>query len=56
MGPNFFSWPLESISPFCDENKVLESTNDVILKDQLNYLNGPNLLQNIYRLGTYDWI
>ena len=51
MGPNFFSHGhLNLFHPFCDENKVLESTNDVILKDQLNYLNG----LTYYRIFT-DW-
>ncbi len=31
---------LNQFHPFCEQNKVLESKNDVILKDQLNYLNG----------------
>ena len=31
---------LNQFHPFCKENKVLESKNDVILKDQLIYLNG----------------
>ena len=41
---------LNLFHPFCDENKVLESINDVILKDQLNYLNG----LTYYRIFT-DW-
>ena len=31
---------LNQFHPFCKENNVLESKNDVILKDQLIYLNG----------------
>jgi hypothetical protein len=41
---------LNQFHPFCEENKVLESKNDVILKDQLNYLNGITY----YRIFT-DW-
>ena len=40
----------EALKFMQDENKVLESTNDVILKDQLNYLNG----LTYYRIFT-DW-
>lgn len=35
---------------FCKQNKVLEFKNDVILKDQLNYLNGL-----IYYRTFTDW-
>ena len=31
---------LNQFHPFCKENKVLESKNNVILKDQIIYLNG----------------
>jgi ribosome-associated toxin RatA of RatAB toxin-antitoxin module len=41
---------LNQFHPFCEENKVLESKNDIILKDQLNYLNGITY----YRTFT-DW-
>ena len=41
---------LNQFHPFCEENKVLESKNDIILKDQLNYLNG----LTYYRTFT-DW-
>ena len=41
---------LNQFHPFCEQNIVLESKNDVILKDQLNYLNG--LIY--YRIFT-DW-
>jgi ribosome-associated toxin RatA of RatAB toxin-antitoxin module len=39
---NLISSPghLNQFHPFCKENKVLESKNDAILKDQLIYLNG----------------
>ena len=41
---------LNQFHPFCKENKVLESKNDAILKDQLIYLNG----LTYYRTFT-DW-
>ena len=41
---------LNQFHPFCEQNKVLESKNDVILKDQLNYLNGL-----IYYRTFTDW-
>ena len=41
---------LNLFHPFCKQNKVLEFKNDVILKDQLNYLNGL-----IYYRTFTDW-
>ena len=41
---------LNLFHPFCKQNKVLEFKNDVILKDQLNYLNGL-----IYFRTFTDW-
>ena len=41
---------LNHFHPFCEQNKVLESKNEVILKDQLNYLNGL-----IYYRTFTDW-
>ena len=41
---------LNQIHPFCEQNIVLESKNEIILKDQLNYLNGL-----IYYRTFTDW-
>ena len=41
---------LNQFHPFCEENFVLETKNDIILKDQLIYLNG----LTYYRTFT-DW-
>ena len=47
---------LNQFHPFCKENKVLESKNDAILKDQLIYLNGLTYYRTFTDWKTEGWI